>query len=278
LRHSRRGFTLIEIVVVIGIIMLLIGLLIGGYRHINATAARRETVAELKTYVAMLTEYENHAGTAGSGSNAVEADNPNPQIKDLSAPSGTPQLFPIFLDPLQNGNPTRLTQVMGTGANPYWPCLQINTLTSNFSTDMGDHSSSSMPRYACEAVGKTMDLAYILIHMPANRTEFQNFPPKRLLEVPPSASGSPTTPPNLNQAVILDGWGNPIVIVPKGGIHVTISTSGTTQNYLVRSTGTTLLTSSTDPPMTGSERPFFASAGQDGDFTKGEDNIYSFQE
>jgi hypothetical protein len=52
----------------------------------------------------------------------------------------------------------------------------------------------------------------------------------------------------------LDAWGNPIIFVPAGGlagVHV-------------------------DPVRSPDGRPFFASAGADGDFATGDDNLYSF--
>jgi hypothetical protein len=106
------------------------------------------------------------------------------------------------------------------------------------------------------------------------------------MEIPMGSAGTPKpwttvsgTPMAFPPVVLLDGWGNPIIFVPRGGIHVLIKnqTSGSNDTYLVRSTGTALITTS-DPPMTGSERPFWASAGQDGDFTQGADNVYSFQD
>jgi prepilin-type N-terminal cleavage/methylation domain-containing protein len=65
---------------------------------------------------------------------------------------------------------------------------------------------------------------------------------------------------NPNEAPVLtDAWNNPIVFVPAGGMSG-VSTQG----------GTITVTAP-------DARPFFASAGPDEDFSKGDDNIYSFQ-
>ena len=87
--------------------------------------------------------------------------------------------------------------------------------------------------------------------------------------------------------MLLDGWGNPILLVPPSGLMVNIkdeanSKSGNTvyNAYVVRTSGTYpySATGSGLPPLTAADRPFFASAGADGDFSLGEDNVYSFSQ
>ena len=57
--------------------------------------------------------------------------------------------------------------------------------------------------------------------------------------------------------VVVDAWSNPIIFVPSGGLSgVTFGGKAVT----VRS---------------ANKRPFWASAGQDGDFSLGDDNLYS---
>lgn len=295
MRHPRRGFTLIELVIVIGIIMILMGLLVVGYRHINATAARRETVAELHVLRGMLQDYENHAGLAGIEFAAGQAG-------DANAPA--PGKFPVYIDPAStvvpntiaqwpivrlpsNGSPSDSTDLTANGVPAQSTSAGDVYITINNVpvTDMGDKADTGGPRYASGAVVRSYDVMYVLMHLPSNRTTALAVQSKRVLE-PPSGN----TPATIDQGVVLlDGWGNPIIFVPRGGIHVYIQNPASTSSsplpaniYLVRSTGTTLLTPSgslmKDPPMTGAERPFFASAGQDGDFTLGEDNVYSFQD
>jgi hypothetical protein len=58
--------------------------------------------------------------------------------------------------------------------------------------------------------------------------------------------------------IVLDLWGNPIWFVPAGALSV-ISANG--HPHVVHSPG---------------NRPFFVSAGPDGDFRTGDDNVYSF--
>jgi hypothetical protein len=218
--------------------------------------------------------------------------------------------FPIFLDPwpslntmVQPANVSSNTKTFtGTGGAPgaYWPCLRLDATQndvglpnlSTLVTDMGDKTdttSQPSPRYHSNAVEYTDEVMYVLAEIPANRTTMQSLQSKKILELPSGQTqwmtqGPPSVAMSFPPVVLLDGWGNPIIFVPRGGMHVYIMNQATKVNdlWLVRSTGTSDLGPATsptaDPPMAGNERPFWASAGQDGDFTLGEDNIYSFQQ
>jgi hypothetical protein len=81
-----------------------------------------------------------------------------------------------------------------------------------------------------------------------------------------------------------DGWGNPILFVPASGLHVrvlngasTYKPTDATQNYIIVSPeGSVSGNGTATPVVTKIGKPFWASAGPDGDFTKGDDNLYSF--
>jgi hypothetical protein len=86
--------------------------------------------------------------------------------------------------------------------------------------------------------------------------------------------------------LLLDAWQNPIIFVPASGLRVrklgagkTLVPADKTQTFIVTSPEgkTALDTSSGLPYTTQVGRPFFASAGPDGDFATGDDNIYSFE-
>lgn len=261
MRQTRRGFTLIEILVVIGIILVLVGLLVAGFRHLNRTAANKETTSELHVCKGLLQEYENHNGLQG-----VEFFVGTPPVKatDNGAPA-TPKLFPVYAD-----------AASGDTIAKDWESVALTDVSSGSNTDVGSKSPTGSARYA-PAITNTLNVMYVLMRIPANQTTVQSIQAKRLMEpIPPATSPNPIT----QGAVLLDGWGNPIIYVPRAGLHVNIKdpTNGNLVPYVVRSTGTLPITGGQDPAMTGSERPFWASAGQDGDFTAGEDNVYSFQD
>ena len=256
LRHGRRGFTLIEILVVIGIILVLMSMVVLGFRHLNYTAARRETIAELHLCRDLLTEYENTAGL-----NAIEG---------LKGSVGN-GYDPVYVDPNTGTEPDAFLKPDDAGG------------------DMGDKSKGSS-RYESPAVVKTQGVPagapgvmYVLLRDPKNRAAVAGVTPKRLLEPEPTGnSNTPPSPNTLDNTVLLDGWGNPIIFVPRGGMHIFVN--GTP--YIVRSTGTFPASDVTNHPITPADRPFFASAGQDGFFVDQNqgradysiDNIYSFQD
>lgn len=73
--------------------------------------------------------------------------------------------------------------------------------------------------------------------------------------------------------LFLDAWGNPIIFVPASGLLVRSSVNKAHPNaYDQADPDTVLLIQSPD------KKPFWASAGPDGDFSSGDDNIYSFEQ
>ena len=237
-KRARRGFTLIEILVVIGIILILLGMVVLGFRHIDAVASKRDTIAELHVCRDLLTEYEKLNGNA----NIVSVVYP---------PTGAVPRSVLLTD----------VQVGGV-------------------SDMSDRSNNMGARYNSKAVNNTrLVMVDFLMRVPRNRTMVSSLPTKRILESPPN-----TTPYRIEQTIVLDGWGNPIIFVPPAGLVVNIHDQSTNKDnsYCVRTTGTFPFKDqnsyNTQHPLSRADRPFFAAAGQDGDFTKGEDNIYSFQD
>jgi prepilin-type N-terminal cleavage/methylation domain-containing protein len=78
-------------------------------------------------------------------------------------------------------------------------------------------------------------------------------------QLPTGAVASLNSPSNIPYRAILDGWGQPIVYVPAAGL-----------NGFTDATTTTI----TSPDA----RPFWASAGPDGNLQSTYDNLYSFKQ
>lgn len=104
-------------------------------------------------------------------------------------------------------------------------------------------------------VDLTKTLMTLLIAIPSNKTALAGLPGRQVLEVQTSGA-TPYSPP-----IFLDGYDNPIIIVPSGGL------AGVSLNGVAQAT-----------PITSPDgKPFFASAGPDGNFQTGDDNVYSFE-
>jgi hypothetical protein len=100
--------------------------------------------------------------------------------------------------------------------------------------------------------------------LPTNAKAMTGLPANAIATLPPGVFAGYIS---LGQPVILDGWGNPILFCPSGGLlNVCVNVKNTTSPQIP------LVITSPDG------RPFWASAGPDGDFVKGDDNIYSFQQ
>jgi type II secretory pathway pseudopilin PulG len=111
--------------------------------------------------------------------------------------------------------------------------------------------------------------------VPANRDVMTKMPPEKIIkwsaptvvpQVPPN--GGSMTPPAVASTtqvpIVVDSWNNPIIFVPAQGMSG-VTAGGVT--YTVAA-----------PLKSPDGRPFFASAGPDGSFAKGDDNVYSFEQ
>jgi prepilin-type N-terminal cleavage/methylation domain-containing protein len=257
IQNSRRqAFTLLEVLTVIAVILILIGLIFGAWSKLQSSNKRTLTIARMQILDSMLSELQAAGSNtfknqwfmqAGPYVNAynygnVTTDNSN----GISQP--TALVPPESL--LVNGTSTPVASggrqeaiddlTVGTGAGAYTSSYPSN-LTQGIMTQL-----AALPNNA-----KT--LAGLPSGSTATNAQFQ-----------------PSSP------VILDGWNNPIIFVPVGGlqgVYVNIVVNGvnptTGQRQAPSGTPSGTITSPDG-------RPFWASAGPDGDFVRGDDNIYSF--
>jgi hypothetical protein len=77
-------------------------------------------------------------------------------------------------------------------------------------------------------------------------------------------------------SVLLDGWGNPIIFVPASGLQFVYRNLNYSTNPPTVPAGTPAFPALPPTIVSPDGRPFWASAGPDGDFIRGDDNIYSF--
>lgn len=265
MRHRRKGFTLLELLTVIGVMLVLMSMAVIGYRVVGNNANTRATHANLENLQSMLAEFETQQTfTSVYGF--------------YNIPSAQPAQTPF--SPTNAVISSFTTGPIGVAAPPI----------RGASFPIADVTVGATDRFG-PVVNATMDAMAILVRVPTNKQVIAQVPSKSLLKdvngqaytVPPTPPPPGVTPSNaVPRYCMVDGWNNPIILVPAGGLVLnvpdpasTTSPQGTKQ-MLVRSTGTTPFTG-TAPPVSVNDRPFWASAGPDGDFSTGEDNIYSFQ-
>jgi type II secretory pathway pseudopilin PulG len=276
-RHGarRRGFTMLEILVVVGILMVLVGIAAVAYRGLDPSdKATKGTLDNLK---GMFAEYEAAAGLRNQPAGIYRGGAP--------VLPGTPPLpADIWKEPA--------VIVQDPVGNP----------------QSGNVSPQSAARYHWDAIGNTQRVLQILSRIPANKQTFTKLPARQIHGVsdedvdkggpvvlmPSATGGTPSAtrdPRAIDPPLVLDAWGNPIIFVGSYGLaNVDLvkkpKTDGLADadfdqpNMRVTSVGTIpetqVPTGATAKPPAGA-RPFFASAGPDGNFRTGDDNIYSFQ-
>jgi hypothetical protein len=149
----------------------------------------------------------------------------------------------------------------------------------------GSANVSGDKRYSLDAVGNTQIVMQFLLRLPENNQSMTKLPSKQVHGTADAAKGSPPklTPTSderlIDPPIILDAWNNPVIFVGADGLAgVRFESKADNQDYRVTSTGVVLGTGLADTATRSkSWRPFFASAGPDGDFRTGDDNVYSFQ-
>jgi len=262
--RGRAGFTIVEIMTVVAIILILVGMATIAYKTLDNPSSGNSTKVTLQNLLGQLAEYEATAGLRNQpvnmfrrGSVGTKSFNIWQEQQDILGPTGT---------------------------------------------DNGDVSTGGTARYGWGAIGNTQRVYQILQRVPANKSSIGRLPSKQVQGIADEDKAKPgllfpTTGPDstrrLDPPLILDAWNNPIIFVGSRGLagvdlgkKPVRDTGGNVRDYTkpadfeqpgqqVTSVGVFAPLGTTAPTPAGA-RPFFASAGPDGNFRTGDDNVYSF--
>lgn len=268
----RKAFTLIELLVAVGIIAVLIGLVTFALRsasnqsRTNATRVAMENLKSMLGEMDLATKYQTQPGL----------------IYQYPDPPGGAWMTPVAATPM------------------FWTHASDTTNTAVVTPAPGRVTEDSRggalypARTDCGAVYNTIAAMTELVRLPINKAALDRMPPSELLRIVPVLAGGPANP----APIVIDSWHNPIIFVPgQTGLRLGELYNATRRyvvgDYVVNAGGVSYRciqpTSGNAPPNVAfwevhtaifapNYRPFFASAGPDGDFSKGDDNIYSFEQ
>jgi prepilin-type N-terminal cleavage/methylation domain-containing protein len=277
LATSPRGFTMIELLVVIGIILILIGLFFAGAKLVTAQAKQRDTKTMLETAKTM---FENYKQATKLNVNLPLNVSQSPPVYYISIKGAT-------VGQLEATNSLNAATGL-SAASLVWSEGQEqarNTLPNKLMSP--DNCGILVPGHSFSggldgSVRNTEVIMQAMLTVPENQTILNNLPAsKRVMDV------------STNIPLLLDGWGNVIIFCPGGGLTGVWVDPSYGNTAVITSEGVQPITYNPNNLPAGTpinNKPFFASAGPDGDMTNShsysggtptsdmtDDNIYSFQ-
>jgi hypothetical protein len=271
---------MVEIIVVIGVLMLLIGISVVAIGKLGKSNKIHHTNSSMETLNAMLQNYSS----VDEGMTQILA-----LYGDLSFPlqAANPAHGALPIRPIGSANTAlpspadsnrQISVTTGaTGTNFPFPSVGAGTL----SVTTGARTS---------AAWRTLLVMQKLYAVPANRALFDRVPPESRFYLIDSATGN-----RLQPFLVADGFGEPIYFVPPDGLlSVIIDADRTTApaaNLAFQSDGRRhQWAGGANPgwnPKNANARPFWVSAGPDHDYVgriagttvepRGDDNVYSFE-
>jgi type II secretory pathway pseudopilin PulG len=246
-----RAFTTVELLVAISIIIVLAGILLIGMSVLRGTQGGAATEVDLKNLQAMLSEFD---ATSRMGSRT----RPGQWFRS----NGT--LYAAPADP--TAGPDFWRQWNDTGAAPLpFPAP-------------GDVREGQSDRTTHPAILNTAVAMARLQSVPAVRQMVESLSADRQMRL---ANHATSDVDESQYPIPLDAWGNPIIFVPGGGLNVHLISITGAAEYPAAPTPNSIVISPEGQVSAGTVvtagRPFWASAGPDGDFMKGDDNLYSFE-
>ena len=285
--RQRKAFTLVEMMIVVGLIVVLIALAVTGYSKLVNASAERGTTTALQNAQSLLAEYEQAVGLGRLGFGDPTFPYHGGYFSQSDAPSQAEQGNAIGI-----GTPCAAGLVADSGSFSSDPSALVPYRFPG-KPDANGNIPYTLDYTKERAVFNTAAVMMYIARLPQARPILSSLPAKSFLQY----AGQPIKLSGNEAPVMLDGWGNPIIYVPPGGLvwEKITSMDGSSNppivhasRYLVRTSGVTTLpevtytqgqppAASAFVPLKAGDRPFWASAGPDGNFDNGDDNVYSFR-
>lgn len=259
------AFTTLELLIAIGVLVILLGIVVLGARSILGGSKVRDTKVRLEALAGMLTEFEAVTGVGLKKQPAKMYYGPSAALYPASASDTAP------LDIWYDANPQTANLPLGS---------RIGQALDN-PGDVTEPNAASNGRLRSTAVHNTQIVMGLLTGIPAGAEMLGKLPPTALMTNPNRTgslnTGSLTFVGNDNRGalqppLVVDSWNNPIIFVPASGLDAVNLEGGARK---ITSVGA-IAPGISSIPAAGA-RPFFASAGPDGNFSTGDDNLYSFE-
>jgi len=281
--RNSRGFTMIEILVAMAILVILISIVAFTVSGVISGAKKKETAVRMQSMTSMLTELQT--ATKLTKQPAKMYYGPMPATEYPGTITNPPP-FDIWKDgdPSDNGTADPVTGALPPPAKPIHGLGQVTEDAFNGGID---------DRARASALLNTQIVMGMLAAMPVNRAAIEKTSTSALMTNPLAGNTFAVTRSQLTvvdravgqertalkPAIFVDAWNNPIIFVPAAGLQGVALKDSSGINYIVTSTSLVKAPADMTTYRTpGTARPFFASAGPDGDFSTGDDNVYSFED